>query len=345
MDLAPIIFKDVSAALTEFLETGGYSRIAVLVDENTEKSCYPRIAIDLPSHDLIRILSGESNKNLKGCQSIWTQLTQLNYDRNSLLVNLGGGVIGDMGGFCAATFKRGIDFINIPTTLLAQVDASVGGKLGVDFEDFKNHIGLFQSPKTVIINTEFLDTLSERQLRSGYSEVLKHSLIASGSSWTEVSRQNFLDLDWKKVVPESVEIKQRFVAHDPKEAGLRKILNFGHTIGHAIEAHHLSRQQDLLHGEAIAAGMVAETWLSTLKKGLADSQLNEICDQLISTFGKITLRTEELDRIVELTTQDKKNVNSDVRCVLLEEIGRAAYDVSVKAHEIRSALEFYQSAQ
>lgn len=342
---APIVFQDLSTALPEFLSTRSYSRLAVLVDENTEEHCYPKIVDHLPMHDVVRIVSGEANKDLDGCKSIWSQLTEQNYDRNSLLINLGGGVIGDMGGFCAATFKRGIDFINIPTTLLAQVDASVGGKLGIDFEDYKNQIGVFQAPQSVIINTGFLETLNERQLRSGFAEVIKHSLIADASSWADLSNREFLSLDWSNVVRDSVEIKKNIVAQDPKEKGLRKILNFGHTIGHAIEAHFLSKQDNLLHGEAIAAGMVAEAWLSNLKTGLASNNLHELCAFLISTYGKITFNQEEFDRIVELTRQDKKNINSEARFALLEEIGRATYDVPVQTHEIRSALEFYLSAE
>ena len=344
MASAPIVFKDVSAALPAFLSTGSYTRIAVLVDENTEEHCYPKISNVLPRHDVLKILSGEANKNLEGCKSIWTQLTELKYDRNSLLVNLGGGVIGDMGGFCAATFKRGIDFINIPTTLLAQVDASIGGKLGIDFEDYKNHIGVFQSPQSVIIDASLLGTLSERQIRSGFAEVIKHTLIADASAWADLSKKNFRRLDWNNLVPDSVEIKNRIVAQDPTEKGLRKILNFGHTIGHAIETHFLSKQGDLLHGEAIAAGMIAEAWLSNLKTGLSNTALDEIYTFLIRTYGKIAFSQVEFQQIVDLTSQDKKNVGAEPRLVLLEEIGRATYDVPVQAQEIRSALEFYLSA-
>ena len=344
MESAPIVFKDVSAALPAFLSTCSYTRIAVLVDENTEEHCYPKISNVLPRHDVIKILSGEANKNLEGCKSIWTQLTELKYDRNSLLVNLGGGVIGDMGGFCAATFKRGIDFINIPTTLLAQVDASIGGKLGIDFEDYKNHIGVFQSPQSVVIDVSLLETLSERQIRSGFAEVIKHTLIADASAWADLSKEDFRRLDWNILVPDSVEIKNRIVSQDPTEKGLRKILNFGHTIGHAIETHFLSKQGDLLHGEAIAAGMIAEAWLSNLKTGLSNTALDEIYTFLIRTYGKIAFSQVEFQQIVELTSQDKKNVGTEPRLVLLEEIGRATYDVPVPAQEIRSALEFYLSA-
>lgn len=341
---APIVFQDVSVALPQFLGTRSFSRLAVLVDENTEKHCYPKISASLPPHDVLRIGSGEANKNLDGCKSIWIQLTELNYDRNSLLVNLGGGVIGDMGGFCAATFKRGIGFINIPTTLLAQVDASVGGKLGIDFDNYKNHIGVFQSPQSVIIDTSFLETLNERQLRSGFAEVIKHCLIANASSWAALSQGDFRRLDWSAVVPDSVEIKRVIVSKDPTEKGLRKVLNFGHTIGHAIETYSLSKHEDLLHGEAIAAGMVAEGWLSNQKTGLAKADLDQFSAFLIRTYGKITFNHDELEQIIQLASQDKKNVNSELRFVLLEEIGRAVYDVPVKTNEIRSALEFYLSA-
>ena len=338
---SPVIFEEVSNALPELLSSESYSSIGVLVDENTERHCFPGISDHIPAHELIRISSGESNKTLDGCRSIWDQLTALNFDRRSLMINLGGGVIGDMGGFCAATFKRGIDFVNIPTTLLAQVDASVGGKLGIDFQDYKNHIGVFQSPRSVIINTKFLGTLDERQLRSGFAEVIKHSLIADASSWAELSSTVWSNLDWSNVVPKSVEIKRKIVDQDPKEKGLRKILNFGHTIGHAIETYYLSQPQNILHGEAIAAGMIAEAFLSTQKTGLSSKELDEICRFLISIYGKISVEPDQFDHIVGLTVQDKKNVGSELRLALLQGIGQAKHDVPTQANEIRSALEFY----
>ena len=237
------------------LDISTYSKVAILVDENTKRDClYKLPKIENPL--IIEIKSGEEYKNISTCNFIWEQLTINNFDRNSLLINLGGGVIGDMGGFCAVTYKRGLEFIHIPTTLLAMVDASVGGKLGIDFKGFKNQIGLFHNPKAVLISTEFLDTLDESELKSGFAEVIKHALILDNPLWLKLKNTTFTDLDWEDIINHSVQIKNKIILEDPFEKGERKKLNFGHTFGHAIESYYLEKGTPISHGEAIFMGMI-----------------------------------------------------------------------------------------
>lgn len=337
-----VITRDIGDSLNEFLEGKNYSNIGVLVDENTCMHCYPIIKDLIPGHVLIEIESGEEKKSIQTCESIWNQLTEARFDRKSLLVNLGGGVIGDMGGFCAATFKRGIDFINLPSTLLAQVDASVGGKLGIDFQGLKNHIGLFKLPEQVIIYDQFLNTLPYNQLRSGFAEVIKHNLIRDQTGWNAMIQTPLEEKSWHEVISHSVKIKQEIVEKDPFEQGLRKILNFGHTIGHAVESFYLDQPgKHLLHGEAIAVGMIAETHLSRIKNNLEENQCHQIINYLVDLYDPSPIDAEDMHPISELVLQDKKNQGSQINCSLLEQIGKANYDVSLGQEEIHHALTQY----
>ncbi|MEQ8926380.1 MAG: 3-dehydroquinate synthase family protein, partial [Fulvivirga sp.] len=273
--MSKVIFStEVGKEVKKVVATLPSSKVAVLVDENTHEHCLPHLGIK--DFVLIRINSGEVHKNLATCQFIWETLTDHGFDRQGLLLNLGGGVIGDMGGFCASTYKRGIRFVNIPTTLLAQVDASVGGKLGIDFNRFKNHIGIFAEPEAVIIDPFFLETLPANELRSGFAEVIKHHLIRDLDGWKQLSQSKMETLNWLEVIKHSVEIKNDIVIKDPKESGVRKILNFGHTIGHALESHYLNSDEPLLHGEAIALGMICESHISYQKNMISKEMLKEI---------------------------------------------------------------------
>ena len=330
--------------LSHFLEDRTFTKIGVLVDENTLNFCYPLLQDILPAHHLIEIESGEENKNLESCISIWAQLTKKGFDRKSLLINLGGGVIGDMGGFCAATFKRGIQFINLPTTLLAQVDASIGGKLGIDFQSYKNHIGIFQDPEIVYIYPDFIHTLPERELRSGFAEVIKHALIADTNYWKQIMINDFADQDWEAHIIHSIQVKQRIVDEDPREIGIRKILNFGHTLGHAVESHFLAKgDSKLLHGEAIAVGMIAEAFLSRRKCGLKNEEMLDVKAYLTDVFGRVELGLHDIPAIIEKTSHDKKNTGGKINFTLLESIGLALYDVPVDPEEMEEALLFYNS--
>ena len=336
------ITGNITQEIDSFLKGSSFSKIGVLVDEHTKTHCYPLLKDHLPIHTLVQIKSGELNKTLKTCELIWQSLTDNQFDRSSLLINLGGGVIGDMGGFCAATFKRGIDFINVPTTLLSQVDASIGGKLGIDFGLFKNHIGLFQEPKRILIDPVFLNTLPERELLSGFAEVIKHALIADLQLWQEIRSKSFEDLSWREIIPKAVQIKERIVAADPKERGLRKILNFGHTVGHAIEGYYLHNPAlRLLHGEAIAVGMVAETYLSQQRLNLSDTTCSEIREFIRSNFRSSRIDHSGIRDIGRLATQDKKNRDNKIKAVLLREIAEPVTDVEIGLKEIEESLQYY----
>jgi 3-dehydroquinate synthase len=347
-----IISQDYRTAITQFLQSKKYSQIVVLTDENTHKYCYNRLNFKdfLPTHEVIQIKSGEEEKNLKTCSHIWQKMTEWELDRKALLVNLGGGVIGDMGGFCASTYKRGIDFIQIPTTLLSMVDASVGGKLGIDFHAFKNHIGVFRVPDAVIVSTPFLETLPKSELRSGFAEIVKHCLIADANKWQQLSvvspqsSDSFIDgVDWDDLVRHSIQIKDRITTEDPTEKGLRKILNFGHTLGHAVESFYLNSDKKLLHGEAIAVGMVCESYLSKQRNLISETDLLQIVDYIQSVYGKAELSVHHFDAIIELTKQDKKNEYNEVQFALIGPIGTCGYGIKVTDAEMKEALEYYSN--
>jgi 3-dehydroquinate synthase len=340
-----IIFTaDPAADLQKFLGEKMYSQIAVLTDDQTSRYCFPSIKNGLPAHKRIEILSGEEHKNLSTCEYIWEKMTANEMDRHSVLIIVGGGVLSDMGGFCAATYKRGIDFILIPTTLLSQVDASIGGKLGIDFEHFKNHIGVFKTPALTLLSGGFLKTLPKAEKRSGFAEVIKHALIADAKVWKQIQENDLDDQPWEALLPHSVKVKLNVVTQDPFESGLRKTLNAGHTIGHAIETFLLQADRKVLHGEAIAAGLICEAFLAHEKGMLVDGDFNDITRYLLKVFGKVSFAANEEEAIARLTAQDKKNKGSRILCVLLEGIGNAKWDCEISPEEVKRALAFYRSA-
>ncbi|MEM7107353.1 MAG: 3-dehydroquinate synthase [Bacteroidota bacterium] len=338
-----VITQAVNQQIQYILKELNFTQLAVLVDENTLVNCYPLIKASLPNHCLIQIKSGEEFKTIETCNHIWGRLTAEAFDRKSLLLNLGGGVIGDMGGFAARTFKRGIKFINIPTTLLAQVDASIGGKLGVDFKGLKNHIGLFSDPDQVIVDPVFLQSLPPAELASGFAEVIKHHLIADANGWEMLKKQSLPDLNWLETIRHSVAIKSRVVASDPQEAGYRKTLNFGHTLGHAVESFKMINDDSVLHGEAVALGMIAESYVSYKKGLLSSEELKSIENYIDSIFTRVNIMPEEIDEIFNLVIQDKKNKNNRVMAVLLEGIGSAKWDIKLTPSEIKSSLRYYSN--
>jgi 3-dehydroquinate synthase len=327
--------------LTPFFNEKKYSSIAVLTDSNTHKLCYPIVESTLPSHSIIVIEAGEEHKNLDTCRIVWEKLTEHKLDRHSLLVIIGGGVIGDLGGFCAATYKRGIDFVLMPTTLLAQVDASVGGKLGIDFLHFKNHIGVFCEPVATLISPAFLKTLPHRELRSGFAEVIKHSIISDKQMWNTISKKKLEEQDWDELIPHSVSFKKSVVESDPKERGLRKILNFGHTIGHAVESYFLETENRLFHGEAIAIGMITEAFIAKRKNLISKDELAQIESYLLEIYPKSPLPAS--DKIIALMLQDKKNKGNKILMALPDGIGKAKWDIEVNEEEIVDALNYYVS--
>ncbi len=337
------IVPEAGPALQAWLSAKDYSQIAVLTDQNTRKHCYPSIRKSLPKHTLITIRSGEENKNLETCGAIWQKLTDARFDRKGILLNLGGGVTGDMGGFCAATYKRGINFVQLPTTLLSQVDASVGGKLGIDFNGFKNHIGVFREPAQVLVATDFLQTLPDREIRSGFAEIIKHCLIADAAMWNKIRKRDLNEQKWGELVPHSVAIKQAVVAQDPTEKGLRKVLNFGHTVGHAVESYFLGQpKKKLLHGEAIAVGMIAEAFVSAQRGLLPEKELHQVEEFIFSVYGKANIDEADAEAIAPLAWQDKKNEKGKIGCVLLQELGQPLIDQVISLKEITEALRYYQ---
>lgn len=330
--------------LKKFLEEKNYSTIAVLTDNNTALCCYPKIQSFLPLHQTINIPSGEEHKTISTCETIWSKMTDFTLDRHSVMIIIGGGVLGDMGGFCAATYKRGVDFVLIPTTLLSQVDASIGGKLGIDFKHFKNHIGVFQTPVFTLLDSGFLQTLPEAEMRSGFAEVIKHALIADLEMWKEIQKKSILDQSWDVLLKHSVNVKLNVVIQDPYEKGLRKILNAGHTIGHAVETYLLKTKRKILHGEAVAVGLVCEGFLSREKGMITQREFEEIKHYILKVFGKVKFESGEEEGITKLTTQDKKNKENKVLCVLLDGIGKARWDCEIRPEEVKRALAFYRSA-
>jgi 3-dehydroquinate synthase len=332
--------NDPLATLSKVLSTAKADKVALLLDENTQSMCLPILGL-FKADLIIEIVSGEKHKTLDSCQIIWRKLTEAGFSRKSILVNLGGGVIGDMGGFCASTFKRGIRFINIPTTLLAAVDANIGGKLGIDFMGFKNHIGVFNNPMAVIVSDQFLKTLPKRELRSGYAEVIKHGLIADKKYWDGLLDCTFPNLDWQNVIRHSIGIKGSGVAEDPLENGKRKILNFGHTLGHAVETYYLNHQKSLLHGEAIACGMILEAHISYQQSLVSEQILDEICKHILSVYEKITLPA--LQELNDIMIHDKKNVGSTINFSLINNLGSCLYDQQVDEKSIIEAIKYYEN--
>ncbi|GAA4322910.1 3-dehydroquinate synthase [Christiangramia aestuarii] len=323
------------------------SKIFILVDSNTYEACLSpfmqKLQTDIPT-EVIEIEAGEEFKNLETCAGVWNVLSELEADRKSLIINLGGGVVTDLGGFVASCFKRGIRFINVPTSLLAMVDASVGGKTGVDLGNLKNQIGVINLPEMVIIDSAFLKTLSAQEMRSGLAEILKHGLIADENYWKKVSNLAELDLsDLDGIIKSSVDIKAEIVKKDPYEKNLRKTLNYGHTLGHAIESYCLthSEKKKLLHGEAIAIGMVLETFISAKMLNFPEEKLESIRDIFLDLYGKEEFFPEDISQIKELMKFDKKNERGIINFVLLEDIGQPVIDKKVPNELIDEAFVFY----
>ncbi len=333
-------------ALTEWLARLSFSQLLVLADEHTHRHCYPWLQPHLPAHQVHIAPAGERHKTLATCIEIWQAMTDLALDRRTLVLNLGGGVMGDMGGFVAATYKRGIDFVQIPTTLLAMVDASVGGKLGIDFQGYKNHIGLYREPLGVYIYPPFLNTLPPEELRSGFAEVIKHHLIADKEAWPQLREQQDLSaLPLEDLIRHSVAIKARIVAADPQERGLRKALNFGHTIGHALETARLASDQPLLHGEAIAVGMVAEAYLSQQHGLLSEIDLFDITQYLQRIYPFVRIDPQAFEHLTHLARNDKKNEGGNILCTLLHGIGGVQVNQVITADEVAASLTYYLGAQ
>ncbi len=332
--------------LNHLINKKNYSSIFVLVDENSLEHCYPICIPFLKTNKRIKVIeieSGEIHKNLNTCSDVWNALTELGADRKSLLITLGGGVITDLGGFVAATYKRGIDFVNIPTTLLSMVDASIGGKTGVDLGVLKNQIGVFINPEIVIIDVDYLATLEERQYRSGLAEIIKYALTYDVTLLNDL--KSFKNLNINPLIHRSIEIKNEVVLQDPRESGIRKILNFGHTLGHAIESYFLdsTTKNSLTHGEAIGIGMVCESFLSYKILNLPMKKASIVQDIIMSIYDKVNIETKDYEGIIHLLKHDKKNVNGQVNFVLLNDFEKFQLDCLVPEELLVESINFYNS--
>ncbi len=313
-----------------------------LVDENTHEYCLPQLLSDLPDlgeYEILEIESGEENKSLEVSANLWLSLAELGAERSDLLINVGGGVITDLGGFVAATYKRGMNFINVPTSLLAMVDAAHGGKTGIDLANAKNLVGAIVNANAVYTRASFLETLPKNHLKSGFAEMLKHGLIADAVHWKN-ALESFPNIS-EELVNRSAEIKMQIVDQDPTEKGVRKLLNFGHTVGHAIESYLLEKERPILHGEAVAAGIIIEADLSKNFANLSENDFIEIEENIDSFFSRIPLQTTEVDKVLAWLKFDKKNKNGQNKFTLLKSIGLAIFDVEIKLNDVKSALQNY----
>ena len=344
-----VISQHFEQSLSQALADCSYDRLFVLVDETTKQCCLPLLTYH-PSpitSNVITIGATDENKTLETLAQVWTALQQGGATRHSLMINLGGGMVTDLGGFAAATFKRGLNSINIPTTLLAMVDASVGGKTGINFGGLKNEVGVFANASSVILDTVFLKTLDQENLLSGYAEMLKHGLISNEQHWAEVLKNldNLGELDnleeLATIVANSVAVKERIVEQDPTEQGLRKALNLGHTVGHAFESLALQRKP-ILHGYAVAYGLICELYLSVIKTGFPVDKMRQTVQLIREHYGQMTITCDDYPTLLTMMTHDKKNVAGTINFTLLRNIGELAINQTATEQEIKEALDFYR---
>lgn len=342
-----IITSGIKNELSGILANYEYDRLNVICDKNSRDCCYINFLMgvkELRDANLATIEPGDEHKNLDSLSWVWEKLGEYGATRKSLVINIGGGMVTDLGGFAASTFKRGLRFINIPTTLLAMVDASVGGKTGINFHGLKNEIGVFSDADYVILDTVFLKTLDSENICSGYAEMLKHGLISNDDMWRELVTFDILNPDLDKLrnmVADSVKVKQRIVEEDPHEHGIRKALNVGHTIGHAFESFALKRKP-ILHGYAVAYGMVCELYLSARKAGFPTEKLHATVRYIIEHYGKMQITCNDYDELIELMTHDKKNTADTINFTLLAEIGDIRINQTATKEEIAEALDYYR---
>jgi len=332
-------------ALNTFLTKNKYSHYYILCDEHTFEFCLPTLLFHAPllnEAEIIELESGEDKKTLETCLQVWGALTDTGADKKSLIINLGGGVISDLGGFVASTFKRGIDCINIPTTLLSMVDASVGGKTGVDFEGIKNHIGTTAEPKGIFVNPTFLETLSERQIKNGFAEIIKIALIADDVFWKTIMKlKTTKEFSSEKIITKAIELKNSIVKKDLHENNLRKSLNFGHNIGHALESALIKQNKDILHGEAIAAGMIMETEIAQSLKRISVKEQKEITGYIRSIYKNIKITKDTESQLLKYILHDKKNEGDDLCFALPKGIGAYELYCGVSIDLIKKAISNY----
>ncbi|WP_223598632.1 3-dehydroquinate synthase [Chryseobacterium sp. GVT01B] len=340
------ILNDNFSQLNEFLHEKSFSKIFILVDENTHEYCLPILLGNMETDlgfEILEIEAGEEMKNIQTANQLWEILTEMQADRKALVINLGGGVITDMGGFVASTYKRGIQFINIPTTLLSMCDASIGGKTGIDLMHYKNMVGTFAFPEQIFIFPKFLETLPFKELRSGFAEMLKHGLIADKNHWDQLIQVRKLEVD--TVIPHiqtSMNIKQDVVDKDFHEQNIRKTLNFGHTIGHAVESLCLQQGNPILHGEAVAMGMIAEAHLAYLENLISETDADMVIENVQRYYPYLDISDFKDEDITALLLNDKKNTDSKINFSLLSGIGSCTYDHQCSQENILESLSFYR---
>ena len=342
-----IYSSKISDSIEELLQTKEYDKLFILTDENTLKFAMPLLSESKKCSEahIITILADDTNKNLENLSTIWRALVSEGATRKSLLINLGGGMVTDMGGFAAATFKRGIEHINIPTTLLGAVDAAVGGKTGINFDGLKNEIGAFKQPSAVVIDTRFFKTLSKEHLLSGFAEMLKHGLISSPENYNKLISFDISNPDYDELlnlVSDSVSIKENIVEEDPLEKGIRKYLNLGHTSGHAIESLAMKRNTPVQHGYAVAWGLVCEAILSYMKFGFSQAEIHRLVDYVKANYGAFPISCDDYAYLYEKITHDKKNESGRINYTLLKAVGEVEINISVTKEEIESSFDLYR---
>ncbi len=339
--------EEVKESLSVALENLSYDKLFILTDEHTLPECYPVIK-DLPQLQKaipITIGAEDTHKNLKSLTAVWQILSEKGASRHSLMINLGGGMITDLGGFAAATFKRGFKYINIPTTLLAMVDAAVGGKTGINFNGLKNEIGVFSPATSVIIETGFLKTLDRENLISGYAEMLKHGLISTTEHWRDLLSFNMEHINYallKSLVIHSVQIKEQVVQQDPYEQGIRKALNLGHTVGHAFESLALAQNRPILHGYAVAWGLICELYLSEIKAHFPTRKLRQTIQFIKDHYGIFPITCKAYEQLYEYMLHDKKNRGKVVNFTLLKDVGSVSINQTATKEEIFQMFDFFQ---
>lgn len=349
MNQKVIVSGNLERDLVNAIAECEHDKIFILTDQTTHDMCLPKLQnfLCLKGAQSIVIKVGDTNKTLDSLAEVWTALSQGGATRHSLMINLGGGMVTDLGGFAASTFKRGIDFINIPTTLLAMVDASVGGKTGINFGGLKNEIGVFSDSKFVIINTQFLDTLDHDNICSGYAEMLKHGLISDNKHWAELVGFNLAQPDLaqlQRMVAESIKVKERIVTEDPHEHGIRKALNLGHTVGHALESFAMKHGRPVLHGYAVAYGMVCELYLSARKTDFPTDKMHQTVRFILDHYGRLPYTCDDYPELLELMRHDKKNTSGIINFTLLGGIGDIRINQTATKEEIEEALDFLREA-
>jgi 3-dehydroquinate synthase len=338
------ISGDTNKRLKSFLKESKYTKVLTLVDKNALGALFH----SLDKSDLGKILPvviSEKNKNLEFCENIWNKFTNLKIDRKSLIILVGGGILGDLGGFCASSFKRGLDFVNIPTTLLAMTDSSIGGKQGINLQGLKNQIGTFSHPKLILIEPIFLKTLPEREIYNGYAEIIKHAAIRDREFFFDLSQNPDQILDWEPILKRSIEIKSKIVEEDPKEKGLRKLLNFGHTFSHGMESHFMKKNQPLGHGFCVAIGMLLESAIALNMGILEVEELKTFSHKILKNYKVPAMDRDDFFEIYEIMKHDKKNEGDKIQMTFMTMIGEATFNNEVSEVHYWKGVETFNSLQ